>query len=77
MEAQTIINILGGVCITALGWFASELWAAVKELKSDLAKLREHIPEKYIDKDEFRDGVKELKDLLKAISTKLDTKQDK
>lgn len=49
----------------------------VKELKSDLAKLREQIPEKYIAKDEFRDGVKELKDLLKAISTKLDTKQDK
>lgn len=77
MEAQTIINILGGVCFTALGWFASELWAAVKELKVDLAKLREQLPEKYILKDDFKDGIKELKELLLALAEKIDNKQDK
>jgi len=77
MEPQTILNALGGMVSVALGWFASQLWDAVKELKSDLAKLREQIPEKYIAKDDFKDGIKELKELLIALAEKLDTKQDK
>ena len=77
METQTILNALGGMVSVALGWFASELWGAVKELKIDLAKLREQIPEKYIAKDDFKDGIKELKEWLIALAEKLDTKQDK
>jgi len=40
------------------------MWAAAKELKIDLAKLREELPREYIAKDEYRNDVKELKDLL-------------
>ena len=77
METQTILNALGGMVSVALGWFASELWGAVKELKVDLAKLREQLPEKYILKDDFKDGIRELKELLLALAEKIDNKQDK
>ena len=44
MEMQNIIDLaLGGVMVV-IGWFARELWAAVKELKADLSKLREDLP---------------------------------
>ena len=39
MENQHLINMFLGIGMTVVGWFARELWAAVKELKADLAKL--------------------------------------
>lgn len=77
MELQSIINLGIGFGFTAVGWWAKTVWNAVQELKTDLAKLREEIPKEYIPKNEFHEGIKELKALLIAISTKLDTKADK
>lgn len=74
---QSIINILLCSGLAALGWFARELWAAVKELKFDLAKLREEIPKQYVEKDDYREDVRELKELMNRIFDRLDNKQDK
>jgi len=74
---QTVFNfILGGVS-TVLGWFLREMWAAVKELKADLAKLREELPREYVAKDDYRNDVKELKDMLQKLFDRLDGKADK
>ena len=74
---QTIFNfILGGVS-TILGWFLREMWSAVKELKADLAKLREELPREYVAKDDYRNDVKELKDMLQKLFDRLDGKADK
>ena len=74
---QSIINfILMGIS-TVLGWFARELWAAVKDLKVDLAKLREELPKHYIAKDDYRDDMKDIKDMLSKIFDKLENKADK
>lgn len=74
---QSIINfILIGIS-SVLGWFAREMWAAVKDLKSDLAKLREEIPKQYISKDDYKDDIRELKEMLTKLFDKLDTKSDK
>lgn len=77
MDVQSIINTVAGIAFTGLGWFARELWSAVKELKIDLAKLREEIPKQYVPKDDFKEAVHEIKQLLINISNKLDTKADK
>lgn len=63
--------------MAVMGWFARELWSAVKELKSDLSKLREQLPSIYVTKDDYREDMKEIKGLLNKISDKLDNKQDK
>ena len=77
MENQYLINGLLGGGFTILGWFARELWAAVKELKSDLAKLREDLPREYIAKDDYREDIKEIKAMLAKIFEKLESKADK
>jgi hypothetical protein len=77
MDFQTIINLAGGAALGAVGWFARQLWDAVGGLRGDLSKLREELPKTYITKDDFKDAVRELKDLLTSIDTKLDRKQDK
>ncbi len=77
MSIQDLFNIVMAAGFGVTGWWANTVWNAVQELKADLAKLREEIPKEYIPKNEFHEGIKELKALLVAISNKLDTKVDK
>jgi hypothetical protein len=77
METQALINF-GFVLVSGvLGWFAREMWSAVKELKSDLAKLREELPKTYVTKDDFKSDMQRVLDMLDKIWTKLDAKVDK
>lgn len=71
--ASAALFILNGV----LGWFAREMWSAVKELKNDLSKLREDIPKTYVARDDYKDDMLEIKMMLNKIFDKLDTKKDK
>jgi hypothetical protein len=77
MEMQNIINLIAGVCFMVVGWFANEMWVAVKELKLDLAKLREELPKTYVTRDDYRDDMREIKEMLSKIFDKLDGKADK
>ena len=77
MENQHFINALIGGGFAILGWFARELWGAVKELKADLAALREDLPKDYVAKDDYREDIKEIKAMLAKIFEKLDAKVDK
>lgn len=77
MDAQTFINVAAGTAIGAMGWFARQLWDAVKELKTDLAKLREEIAKDYVPKDDFKEFAKELREMFTTIRDKLDRKADK
>lgn len=77
MDYQTLINVGSGTALAVMGWFARELWGAVKELRGDLSKLREELARDYLSKDDFKDAVRELRDLLVRIENKLDQKADK
>lgn len=77
MVNQDLINLVMGSILTVLGWLARELWSAVKELKADLTKLREEIPTKYLYKDEYREDMREVKNMLGRIFDKIDSKVDK
>jgi adenosylcobinamide amidohydrolase len=74
---QSTINIIITVTGGISGWFMRELWTAVKELKSDLAKLREELPHEYVVKNDYRSDVRELKDMLQKLFDRLDGKADK
>ena len=77
MENQHLINMFLGIAMTVVGWFARELWAAVKELKTDLAKLREDLPKEYVLRDDYRDDIRGIKEMLAKIFDKLENKADK
>ena len=77
MENQHLINMFLGIGMTVVGWFARELWGAVKELKSDLATLRENLPKVYVARDDYKDDIREIKALLAKIFEKLEHKADK
>jgi len=77
METQQLLNIILSVAMAVIGWLARELWAAVKDLKSDLSKLREDLPKEYVSKDDYRQDIRELKDIMNKVFDRLENKQDK
>lgn len=77
MDNQHLINVILGLGLSVAGWFARELWAAVKELKADLSLLRETLPILYISRDDYRNDIREIKTMLEKIFDKLDKKVDK
>jgi hypothetical protein len=77
MDNQQFINLALCGIMTVIGWFARELWSAVKELKADLSKMREDLPKVYLAKDDYKSDLKEIRDMLGKIFDKLDGKQDK
>jgi hypothetical protein len=77
MDSQNLINAALAVASSATGWFARELWSAVKELKSDLARLREELPKSYVARDDYKGDIKEIKDMLTRLFDRLDNKADK
>lgn len=81
MDFQTIFNGVLFFFITTLaavsGWFGRELWSATKELKTDLAKLREDIPKEYVSKVDFKDDLKDIKTMLEKQAATIDRLFDK
>lgn len=76
-EYQIYINFALVTVSGIIGWFARELWTAVKDLKADLAKLREELPKTYVVKDDYREDMREIKDMLGKIFDQLREKADK
>ena len=76
-DMQLIINLVGGSGLVGLGWFAKELWDAVKELKVDLAKLREELPKQYAMKTDMQILFDKIDAKLDKLMDKLDNKVDK
>lgn len=88
MEWQTVINfVLGGV-IGLIGWFAREIWDAIKELRKEIKQLDNKMHQDFVRRDDFRDamqehkrdmqeGFKEVKDLIGGLFKRLENKADK
>lgn len=77
MENQNLFNILFSLMMGVAGWLFRELWSAVKELKSDLSTLRESLPKDYVMREDYRQDMREVKELLNKIFDKLESKVDK
>ena len=64
---QGLLNILIMTVGSVFGWVLRMLWTASQELKTDLAKLREELPKEYVTKDDYRQDVRELKEMISKL----------
>lgn len=71
--------LLGVLSITSavLGWFAREMWSAVKQLRGDLDALRVHLAEHYPNYDRLKEVLQPMKAQLDRIEAALTHKVDK
>lgn len=74
MNWDSIVQVGAGLVMAIGGWVLRELWGAVKELRGDLASLRADLPKEYVSKDDYRQDIGRIHELLDKIYDKLDTK---
>ena len=77
MQLLDILPAAFGAAMAVMGWFMRVLWEASKELRADLSRLREELPREFVLREDYRRDIYEIKQLLRDISEKLDTKVDK
>ena len=77
MDIQTIFNAVVGAVLMLSGWVLRSIWDAVRDLKKDIQEIERNLPETYVRRDDYKDDMKEVKEILHAIFDKLDAKADK
>ena len=77
METQGLINLTAGAILMTLGWFARQMWAAVKQLQRDIQRIEVVLPSRYVEKVDLNNALREIREALLRIEDKLDKKVDK
>jgi hypothetical protein len=73
MESQQLFNIAFGLVAFLGGWVLNNITKAIERLDSDVRAM----PSNYVSKDDYRQDLVEIKDMLKQIFDKMDKKADK
>jgi hypothetical protein len=77
METQAIINFVLISAVGVGGWFAREVWGAVKELRTDLHTIESNLPKEYVLKTDMDKRMEHIEHMFQRIYDKLDGKADK
>ena len=77
METQSIMNFISVSAIAVGGWFAREIWGAVKELRKDLHAIETDLPKTYVSKFDMDKRMDHIEVMFQRIYDKLDGKADK
>jgi len=73
MDFQLLFNIACSIVGSIAGWLFKVFWDAIKDLKEDIKEIERG----YVQKDDYRIDIAEIKGMLARISDKLDMKADK
>jgi 3-isopropylmalate dehydratase small subunit len=75
MEMQTIIDLVVGAVLAIIGWFARQLWDAVKNLQEEIKDIEVDLPRNYVTKNDFNESMREIRDICRQIFDKIDLLQ--
>jgi antirestriction protein len=75
--SQDLYNIIVGVAGAAIGWLLKVVWDSVRALQADMKEIERELHIEYVSKNDYRQDILEMKDILKQIFEKLDRKADK
>ena len=73
MEYQVIFNV--GIALVGFigGWMVNRVFVLLDRIDADMKA----IPMQYVAKDDYREDIREIKEMLGAIFKRLDNKSDK
>lgn len=77
MEMQAIMNMVFILAVGVGGWFAREVWGAVKELRTDLHAIETNLPKEYVLRVDMDKRMDHIEAMFQRIYDKLDGKADK
>ena len=77
MDSQSFFNFVVAGALGVGGWFAREIWGAVKDLRQDLHRLEVDLPKAYVSKLDLDKRMDHIETMIQRIYDKLDGKADK
>lgn len=84
MDWQHVINLGAGAALAVFGWFARQLWDAVKSLQEDMKRLEISIADNYVKKSDMTQMKSDInvrfdrvEHLLDKVYEKLENKADR
>ena len=77
MEEITLANILWFIGTLLVGFFFKTIWDRVTVLNERVESWASLLPETYVRRDDYRDDIREIKDMLGKIFDRLEMKADK
>ena len=77
MMLQDMFNAAIALCAVLGGWVLKTIWDSINILKYDVKEITREINQDFVRREDFKDSIKEIKDMLGKIFDKLDGKLDK
>lgn len=77
MDNQQLFNLVVAVAGFLAVFVFYQVMQRLQKLEDALAALEKALPHDYVQKDDYRSDIKEVKDILRQIFDKLDGKADK
>jgi hypothetical protein len=73
MDSQVLFNIAVAIAGFFGGWVLNNIHRSIDRLDTDVRAM----PHMYVSREDYRDDMHDVKDMLAKIFDKLDNKQDK
>ena len=77
MDNQQIFNFVVAIAAFLAVFVFNQTTRKIQKLEDDANTLRERILQDYVQKDDYKSDIAEIKTILRQIFDKLDSKQDK
>lgn len=77
MDNQQIFNFIVAIAAFLAAYVFNQTTRKIQKLEDDVAGLKERILQDYVQKDDYKADIKDIKDILRQIFDKLDGKADK
>jgi uncharacterized protein YoxC len=77
MESQDLFNAAITLSGAFGGWILKTIWDAIRDLKTEVKELNREVNQDFVRREDFKDSVADIKEMLNKIFDKLDNKADK
>lgn len=77
MDNQQLFNLVVSVAGFLATFVFYQVMQRLQRAEDKISELERTLPHDYIQKDDYRSDMRDIKDMLKQIFDKLDNKQDK
>jgi cell fate (sporulation/competence/biofilm development) regulator YmcA (YheA/YmcA/DUF963 family) len=77
VDNQQLFNLVVAIAGFLAVFVFYQVMQRLQKTEDAIASLEKSLPHDYVQKDDYRNDIKEVKDILRQIFDKLDAKQDK
>jgi hypothetical protein len=77
MDNQQIFNFVVAIAAFLSVFVFNQTTRKIQKLEDEAASMREQLLRDYVQKDDYKSDIAEIKTILRQIFDKLDSKQDK